>query len=265
MKANRGQIVGLVLVAGALLLGLPQSAHGDLIKIPTLYNTGVDANGVRLGSNVSDLDYTVTRTGTNSFANAPTYTWRDSDGWPIVDNTWLTDGQDSEHSLYYGDSAWITPYLAKLGSGDTDPNGAGTYIYRMTFNLTGATMTGTNAPRITGVWSSDNDGASIRLNGQDVRDLEGTLFVTPFTAFHDWYDFGISTGFLPGLNTLEFVVNNGTGSGNPTGLRVAMLGEADWGSGSAPTNNIVPEPASLSVLGMGIVGMAVARMRRKRA
>jgi hypothetical protein len=45
-------------------------------------------------------------------------------------------------------------------------------------------------------------------------------------AFTSWQAFAITSGILPGANTLTFVTRNGTGGDNPTGLRVQMCGWA---------------------------------------
>ena len=70
--------------------------------------------------------------------------------------------------------------------------------------------------------------------------------------------FTVTTGFLAGLNTLDFVVVNLTGSANPTGLRV---------TGLAGTFDItaVPEAGSLGLFGIGLAGLSFAMRRRKRA
>jgi hypothetical protein len=62
--------------------------------------------------------------------------------------------------------------------------------------------------------------------------------------------FAISTGFTSGLNTLDFVVNNG---GGPTALRVEMTGTA----------TAVPEPSTYFA-GMSALGMLCLFGKRNR-
>lgn len=141
---------------------------------------------------------------------------------------------------YIGDdslSAWIGP------NNDPQVDGpVGTYDYRTTFDLTGFYP---STATITGGWSSDNNGLQILLNGVDTGN-PGTSF-TQFSI--GFAPFSITTGFKPGINTLDFLVNNG---GGPTALRVEMTGTA------TPT----PEPGSLFLLGTGLAGFAGV-IRRK--
>jgi hypothetical protein len=70
--------------------------------------------------------------------------------------------------------------------------------------------------------------------------------------------FTLSSGFVPGVNTLDFVVSNGSG---PTGLIVSASGNwvAANGGGSSGTSGDVPLPPwSLAVLATGLT-LAVAR------
>lgn len=53
------------------------------------------------------------------------------------------------------------------------------------------------------------------------------------SSYNTWMPFTINSGFVAGVNTLDFVVTN-TGAG-PTGLRVDLSGTASPGSGPPPT------------------------------
>ena len=91
----------------------------------------------------------------------------------------------------------------------TDP--VGIYVYRSTFDLTGVSLATFS---ISGAWATDNN-ASIFLNGLDTGITKGN------TGFTSLSSFSIGSGFLSGINTLEFKVNNISGGGlNPTGLLV---------------------------------------------
>ncbi|HEX5177546.1 MAG TPA: PEP-CTERM sorting domain-containing protein, partial [Chthoniobacteraceae bacterium] len=76
---------------------------------------------------------------------------------------------------------------------------------------------------IAGVWASDNNGIDIVLNGQSA----GYPNALGFAAFSpQWV---VARGFVPGTNTLDFIVNEATGSagaGGYSGVRVEMTGAA---------------------------------------
>ena len=170
-------------------------------QIPGLYNTGVDAAGKPLADDAVDPHYSLTFGGTTAYATT------EVGGFPIP--PWL--GSNSM-------SAWISP--APDTTGLSDGFGTYNYSYRTSFLLTGMDLA---TVRLAGRWATDNNGVNILINGVST----GQANTSQFTS---WTPFAITSGFVNGVNTLTFVVNNGSpdaGPGSdPTGLRVEL-----WGSG----------------------------------
>jgi hypothetical protein len=101
---------------------------------------------------------------------------------------------------------------------------------------------------ISGQWATDNTGPDILINGVSTGNTSAT-----FTSLSN---FTINSGFVAGVNTLEFVVKD---SGSIAGLLVASI------SGNANVANAVPEPTSLLLWsGLGVMGLVAARRRRKQ-
>lgn len=128
-------------------------------------------------------------------------------------------------------------------SGPNAPGGfLGNYTYATTFDLTGfdpltAVLSGNAAA---------DDSANIYLNGLRIGDI------TNFTSLQS---FSASSGFVSGVNTLEFQVFNNNG---PTGINVSSLRVTARSVSSA-----VPEPATwaLMLFGFGAVGTSMRRRR----
>jgi hypothetical protein len=179
-----------------------------------IYNTGVSSAGSLLADGAVDPHYTLTSSA-DAGAPGPNLFVVNSSGFPFP--YWLGNGPSSK---------WIAP-LAYEGTG----NAQGTYTYHTTFDLTGFNPA---TASLTGQWGADNS-AVMKLNGVTVASVTGFASLTPFT---------ISSGFVAGVNSLDFIVTNDPSTPNPTGLRVEISGSASAATGVSVTVN--PTSATLT-------------------
>lgn len=162
------------------------TTHAVAVPIPGLYNTGINDLGTPLALGVSDDHYIMTG--------------------PIPGAVAV-----SKHGLWTtapAGSVWIAPTNGNV----SDPGG--NYDYILTFDLTGLDPT---SATVQGQWATDND-SEIFLNGVNTGNTRGLW------GFTTLLDFTLSSGFVSGINTLEFrVINVPSTALNPTGLLVANL------------------------------------------
>jgi hypothetical protein len=213
----------IITIGAALALLFAGVGRADA-DIITIFNTGVDATGQPLpDGTIGDPHYTLVSTPPGPTTDIRVRT--SAGGYPIPP--------------YVGDnsiSAWIGPNNDPAVDGPV-----GAYDFRTTFQSPFA-----GKLTITGQWATDNEGIDILLNGASTGNSIPDPGLGAFTGFHP---FTITGTALAGTNTLDFLENN---DGGPTAVRVEIA------SASA-----VPEPTGLSLLGIGIVGLAGAWWRRK--
>jgi PEP-CTERM motif len=172
-------------------------------------------------------------------------------GNPTVDSLITVTGSAFPFGHWFADSAtseWLTP--SNFNRNNAPPPSSQppvTFSYFTTFNLTASQA---QYVSINGLWSSDNNGVEIDLNGNAV--WTGDTGLTAFTGWHP-FSIGSGSGFHAGTNTLLFqVVNESRDLGNPTGFRL---------EGSVAT----PEPSTMLVglFGGAFLGIGAWRGRKK--
>ena len=224
-----------VCLAIAFVAASVQNLWADTIPINTLFNTGVNSSvAVLPNATIGDPHYSLFSVPTGSTKDLRIIT--SAGGFPIP--PYIADNTTSR---------WIVPNNPPTGINAGDNSPPGTYIFRTTFDLTGLRPL---TASIKGGWSSDNNGLGIYLNG--VNTLAPATSPTQFSQ--GFKAFTITAGFVSGVNTLDFYINNASGAtGNPVALRVEMTGTADE----------VPAPPAMVLLS-GLVGMGVLRGWRRR-
>lgn len=180
------------LLIGMFILASLNFVNAQSSFIPGLYNTGTDDFNQPLTDGETDSHYQLVLSADVNYPGPESKVIL-SNEFPI--GNWYPNGDKSK---------WIAP---RTDAGKW--NEAGTYVYRIYFDLTGHDL---NSTVIKGGWSTDNNGVDILINGSS------TGYATPYEAFKGGlFPFEIKSGFKEGINSIDFVVNNGFA---PTGLRV---------------------------------------------
>ena len=186
-----------LLTSSIFIISLLNSSPGS-VAIPDLYNTGINSEREVLPDGADDSHYILISSADIKYPGPETKVSL-STGFPM--DRWVPNSQYSK---------WIAPRTDAVNF-----NEIGLYVYRTKFDLSKFKY---NSAVIRGLWSSDNNGVDILINGKS------TGFYTPIEAYYGMFPFEITEGFVEGINTLDFVVNNVNA---PTGLRVELNGQAD--------------------------------------
>jgi FG-GAP-like repeat len=127
--------------------------------------------------------------------------------------------------LWYANTTsayWIGP---ANGGNEATIDAQGVYDYKETFDLTGFDL---STVEIGGSFATDSSG-TIKLNGVTVGPSNSSpSSLTPFN---------LTTGFVQGMNTIDFIVTNGPSAApeNPTGLFVELSGTGSLTSSQPST------------------------------
>jgi hypothetical protein len=150
-------------------------------------------------------------------------------------------------------SSWISP-SANTNEETKGQDVAGQYTFSTTFDLTGMDL---SSVVIAGKWVTDDQGAQIKINGVN------TLASAVTNGFYNdgFTTFNLSSGFVSGINTLDFVVDNqalGYAS-----LRVEI--DSATANLAAASATDVPEPSDLlgTVFAFGSVVLIKRRLTKK--
>ncbi len=203
-------------VTAALTVGAPPAAHAM-----GPFNTGVNASGAPLALDAVDPHYRIV--GSSVFGPAA---YAKPSGVPITNGAWINNSSAS---------TWLVPtpdffFIDQPGITDT-------IRYVTDFDLSATLAPGW---KIDGRWAADDSGLTIKLNGVALPGVG-------VAQADQWTPFSITSGILPGLNTLEFITFSTV---SPTGLRVEMLTTA------------VPEPSNWLLMAGGLGVLVLRRLRR---
>jgi hypothetical protein len=245
------QFLTLAAALAALSVGAPRSNAGT---ITGLFNTGVSGGtgfgtGSGAGDNTVDAHYSVI----SAPAGAPTGTTslvvNRSATFPIP--PWVS--ATTLPGFGTNPAEWTSgPNPGSSGPADPPPGGVpnGTYDYQTRF-----TTSDTGAISISGNLTADDRVVSILINGVAATTTGIPTTDQGYTAFYAFT--ATAPGTINGVNTIDFLVGN-------TNLVVEGLLVQFTG---ASTSTGVPEPASVVLLGSGLVGLVAyggLRRRKKR-
>ena len=170
---------------------------GELRAIPTLFSSGVAADGLALAAGALDPHYVLTL---SAYSTPPP---------PDIPATVMAN-----HSAWIANDA-TSMWVGAVSQGTTSVP-AGRYAFRTTFNLTGFNPATAQVALQAAV---DNQLTNVALNGATTL-----LRYSNFNAFSSVLT--LTNGFLAATNTLDFTTVNATTSASPGGLRVKATGTA---------------------------------------
>ena len=150
-----------------------------------IFSTGVDDDAVTLPEDSIDPHYFISSNSVTFATNGTAYVLRTTS--PPMGTTWI-----NRNSIT---SRWISV------NATTPPPGAARYGFKTKFDLTGYNWRQTI---LTGFFHADGATVAVRLNGTNVP----SAFVTGNNYRTGFVQRAFSKGFIPGINTLEWVLTN---------------------------------------------------------
>ncbi len=184
--------------------------------IDTLFSTGVDAFGSPLVSGSVDSNYTVLESGSSAeVLNRLPSSYFPND----VNSQWIWQQSDGRPTNV-------------------------TRTFRTQFDLTGFDS---STAVIQGLWGADNQGIDILINGVSTGNSLPGVITSNFSQLHG---FEISSGFLSGINTLDFIIQD---NGSVSAFRAELSGTA----------TVVPIPAALWLFISGLTVMGLFYKKSK--
>jgi len=214
----------MLLIALSIFMLAPFGS-AQAVSISGLYNTGVDDSLALLADGAVDTHY-------------------------VIDPSWSAMPGDNPPPGFEG--AWIlnsaSPVSRWIAPTSVPPPSTSDTFYDLTLSFIIGPEFDPATASFSGRWATDNAG-DVFLNGGSSLGASG--------GFAGWSTFSASSGFVSGLNTLDFRVTNfAFGGPNPTGLRVEFL---------SSSVNAIPEPETYALLlaGLGLLGFAARRRKQK--
>jgi hypothetical protein len=215
----------LTLAVLALVLGGTGPANAGTINLAT----GFDSSNNLIGTGgVTDAHWTVDPGPTSPLGLTQTVFPNNADWY----GGWLGNGPNSD---------WIAR------NANVTDNGPATYTFYRTFNLSGYDL---STVSLSGAWAID-DGGHLNLNGTQ---LGAELNPGNWTALNP---FSVATGsplFNQGLNTLSITLDQSDQFLEGVRLEGLVTG----------TQVTIPEPTTLTMVGVTVAGLAGYRLRRRK-
>jgi hypothetical protein len=236
----------------ATLMSLPGSAQALLVPIPGLFGTGLDDDGNVQANGAKEKHYAFHGNGSVPFTVDLLGNIIPLSSLKTRIFTQPNAGTEPSWSGNSSTSAWIGP-------DNPDPllQPVGLYTYTTTFKL--SPDLDPASASITAYVFGDDGITQVFLNGI-ATGLQNVVPGTQQSPFQVPWRFDIDSGFQKGTNTLDWVVPN---TGGPTGLRVQIVSEVDQGlvftSQAAAAD--VPEPSSIDLTVVGLIGLVWVRAR----
>lgn len=184
--------------------------------------------------------------------------------WSVATNVGGADGQLSSFNTSDFNAAVAIAgrpgFIANNSSGTNGGMGTWTFfVFRQTFDLSGYDAATAD---LKFQWAADDSGEVFAWRGSWIPkfSLNGGEFIaypgspTPTYSYSSVVD--LSSGFVSGLNTIDFYVE---GNGVTDGF--ALL-TSSFTANESPTTTPVPEPGTIMLLGMGMLTLAVYGKRR---